>query len=233
MMRKSALAIGVAATAFAVPAIARDGDVYIGLDAGAIEVGETELEIPGVSSSTIDYDAGFDVDAVLGYDWGPIRTELEGSYKQVGSEDLSSATVGAPIPPQTINFAGADQSLASIMANALFDIGGEDGKVGFSIGGGFGRTWMELETDNTVLTGNLLEDDDDAWAYQGIAQVRLPVSDNIELGLKYRYFRTDEFEITDSLGRDIGYDLDSHSGLVSFIYNFGGAEAPPPPPPKL
>ncbi len=127
---------------------------------------------------------------------------MEGSYKEVGSEELSSAAVGAPIPPQTINFAGTEQRLTSVMANALFDIGGEDGNVAFSLGGGFGRTWMGIDTDNTVLDGNFLDDEDNAWSYQAIAQVRLPVSDNIELGLKYRYFRTGDFEIRDSTWSD-------------------------------
>ncbi|MGB3798043.1 MAG: flagellar motor protein MotB, partial [Alteraurantiacibacter sp.] len=78
MMRKSALAIGVAATAFAMPAMARDGAVYIGADAGVVVFDETDLEISSLpTTAEVDYQVGWELGGVLGYDWGPIRTELE------------------------------------------------------------------------------------------------------------------------------------------------------------
>jgi hypothetical protein len=54
-------------------------------------------------------------------------------------------------------------------------------------GGGFGRA-------RAKLLGNR----DDAWAHQLIAGARFAVSDNIDFGLKYRYFRTARLDLGDA-----------------------------------
>lgn len=60
MMRKSALAIGVAATAFAVPATARDGDAYIGADAGVVVLENTQTDVIGIAPPvTTAYQTGW------------------------------------------------------------------------------------------------------------------------------------------------------------------------------
>jgi hypothetical protein len=78
----------------------------------------------------------------------------------------------------------------------------------------------------------------------------MPVSDNIDIGLKYRYFRAGRTRGTDTFpfaagavtcgtvacsGGTIDFNADnrfsSHSLLASLVYNFGAAAAPPPPPP--
>jgi OmpA-OmpF porin, OOP family len=92
----------------------------------------------------------------------------------------------------------------------------------------------------------MLDDSDSAWAHQLIAGVRVPVSSNIDAGLKYRYFRTNRLNFRDNVnftdaGVLLGSDsrFSSHSLLASLIFNFGApaaapiipAAAPPPPPP--
>jgi hypothetical protein len=121
------------------------------------------------------------------------------------------------------------------MANALLD-GDFGGGFGGYIGGGAGRAWADLGGDS-----------DNAWAYQGIAGIRYAVSPNVDVGLKYRYFRTGK------LGFNDGFTLNgtnftteakgnyaSNSLLASLVYNFNSSEpapapvpaaAPPPPPP--
>ena len=69
------------------------------------------------------------------------------------------------------------------MVNALLDIGNENGP-NFYAGGGFGRARVKAFGDR-----------DSAWAYQGIAGVRFPISDNIDFGIKYRYFRTQRLDL--------------------------------------
>ena len=70
-------------------------------------------------------------------------------------------------------------------AKRLLDLGTDR----FSVyaGGGFGRA-------RAKLLGNR----DDAWAHQLIAGARFALSDNIDFGLKYRYFRTNRLELGDS-----------------------------------
>ena len=72
------------------------------------------------------------------------------------------------------------------MANALLDFGDNAG-FGAYIGGGFGRARVKEFGDS-----------DSAWAYQGIAGVRTALSDTIDVGLKYRYFRTGRLNFNDT-----------------------------------
>src|SRR4029434_6897452 len=73
---------------------------------------------------------------------------------------------------------------------------------------------------------------DDGFAWQLIAGFGYNISDNIELGLKYRYFQTkfstsEEFDFDGLVDTDIDGKIHSHSVLASVIFSF----APPPPPP--
>ena len=125
------------------------------------------------------------------------------------------------------------------MVNGLLDFGGNGG-VGAYAGGGFGRARVKE-----------LGDSDSAWAWQLLAGVYMPVSDNIDVGLKYRYFRTGRLNFNDDVaftgvgagsGGVAAFDtsghFSSHSLLASLVFNFGAPAAapapplaPPPPPP--
>jgi len=132
------------------------------------------------------------------------------------------------------------------MVNGLVDFGGNGG-VGAYAGAGFGRAHVKEFGDS-----------DNAWAYQLLAGVYMPVSSNIDLGLKYRYFRTGKLNFNDEVAFspvgttcgaiacsggtaffNTGGHFSSHSLLASLTYNFGApavapapvVEAPPPPPP--
>ena len=153
-MRKIALGLGVAASAIAAPAMARDGQVYFGADTGVvfaedIRHGCQRLSKMALSSTTRS--AGNST-AQLGYDSGPVRTEVEVGYREFDPEQSRcsgrrrarrteyAATLHACVLGS--NFAAAGETrLTTVMANALLDFGGDDG-IGFSVGGGFGHAWM-------------------------------------------------------------------------------------------
>jgi hypothetical protein len=109
------------------------------------------------------------------------------------------------------------------MANALFDFGGPG--LGAYVGGGAGRARVSYSGDK-----------DSAFAYQGIAGVRTAISPNVDVGLKYRYFRTGALNFSDVFtinGQNFTTDARgkyaSHSLLASLVYNFNsGAPAPIP-----
>ncbi len=286
----------------AAPAHARDGQPYFGVSGGIMAPKTNQADVlvdftttqtpttpsgPAVAGDTIlpgairvDYKRGYDLDAVAGYDFGIIRGELELGYKRAkleeyrfGAAELAALSIALNRPSAAPDpFAPGFAALAtdnvdgrvtvmSAMANALLDIGGNDG-LGFFAGGGFGRARVKL-----------LGNRDDAWAYQALAGVRYPVSDNIDFGIKYRYFRTARLSLSDDevtlvqgnpdllnlgttaspifverrttagLNTDFGDRFSSHSLLASLTFNFGGrsaapmmapapmVEAAPPPPP--
>ena len=100
---------------------------------------------------------------------------------------------------------------------------------------------------------------DTAWAMQLIAGARYALSQSVDIGLKYRYFRTSNVDLSDeplalagnsnrvNVGTatapvfidqvtnavvitDFEQKFRSHSVLASLIFNFGGASEPPPMP---
>lgn len=247
-MKKIILGLGVAASAIATPAMARDGQGYFGADVGLVFPNETNVAVTGLTgggqvedAALFEHNKGWAVGGQLGYDFGPIRTEVELSYQEFDPERITSNVLGVPhtnpqLAPRTGVFnADGETRLTSLMANALLDFGGEDG-IGFSIGGGAGHTWLG-QNMRTFVNGPGYFDDqtrDHVWAWQGIAQLRVPVTENAELGLKYKYFNTQEFNVRDTLGRDHEFDVSTHQALISLLVNFGGSDpvvAPPPPPP--
>src|SRR4051812_32618738 len=99
-MRKLAIAMALASTALATPALARDKTWYVGVEGGAMIVEDIKFDIAGVTAAgngnaTINHDYGYDVDGVIGYDFGPVRIETEVGYKSAVLDSYASS-VGTP-----------------------------------------------------------------------------------------------------------------------------------------
>jgi len=238
-MRKLAVAVALASTALASPALARDDSWYVGVGAGVMIVEDLDLDIgTAANAAAIDHRKGYDFEGVVGYDFGGFRAEVEVGYREA---DIKSGRFAAPGIPQTASGAGAtyvgntdlngDTNALSFMVNGMLDFGEDDGLQGF-IGGGAGVARVSVEP---VFAGAFLDDSDTGFAWQAIAGVRAPLSTNWDVGLKYRFFNVDNLDLVDQRGRDVSTRFRSHSILGTLTYNFGGAPepvvAPPPPPP--
>ncbi|CAN5192341.1 N/A [soil metagenome] len=221
-MRKLAIIAVLASTAMATPALARNDAWYIGAEGGGMIVENTTINLPRAGGNvTAKQKVGFDVDGIIGYDFGGFRLESEVGYKQAILKSLS-------------NEGAADSygrtSALSFMVNGLLDFGADDGLSGY-IGGGAGVARVKLGNYGVRGAGQLLDDSDTVFAYQAIAGVRYPVTTNIDVGLKYRFFNAQHVNIVDNLGDSGRVRFRSHSLLASLVYNFGEPAAPPPPPP--
>ena len=258
-MRKLLLATA-AAMVIATPAAARDGSGYIGADLGALfpksqtvfgtidftNTGTTDFARTDVGS--VKYKTGYDVDVVGGYDFGMFRLEGELGYKHaktkslnVSSTFVNALNAGAGTTFTTSTDFGLDDkaSVFSAMVNGLLDLGGQTG-VGGYVGAGAGYANVKQFGDSSGK-----------FAWQLLAGVYAPVSDNIDIGLKYRYFHAGssnanrDFAFTVPAGAVCGNiacsagtatfvddsRFTSHSILLSLVYNFATAAPPPPPPP--
>lgn len=261
-MRKFLLA-AAATAALAAPAAARDGAGYVGIEGGIMFPRDLNgdafvdytVAAPGVTAGT-DFGAGdafdaelkrgWDIDAIAGYDFGAFRLEGELGMKRAkrdgfdlddGLEGTLGTALGGPVDNESFDAADGKVSVRSAMINVLGDFGSDEG-MSFYGGVGFGRAWARA-----------LNDGDNAWAWQGILGVRSPISENMDIGLKYRYFRTGRLNF-DGGPMSVGGPLRvaqfnpslngkfaSHSLLASLIFNFGARAAepvytaPPPPPP--
>jgi opacity protein-like surface antigen len=243
MMRNILLA-AVAVASIATPALARDGSPYVGVEGGLMIVEDFDVDsvIRNGATTTVakdaysvDFKRGHDLDAIAGYDFGMFRLEGELGYKRARVDEVLVGPNAIGALPGNYDVSGR-ASVLSLMGNALLDFSDDSGWSGY-VGGGIGRARVKFGGDR-----------DSAFAWQAIAGVRKAVSENVELGLKYRYFNTRRLNFDDNftngatvVGVDSSGKLRSHSLLASLIFNFGAPApvvvpvvepvvAPPAPP---
>ena len=223
-------------------AAARDGLPYIGFEGGAVKPEKLKLdyqlralEVP--NGIRLEHKTGFDLDFIAGYDLGLVRAEAELGWKR-------AVPTGASVAP-AIQFNNTGPltidgrtNVRSAMANLLLDFGSDDALQVYA-GGGVGLARVSLNNviaGPNVAAGRGVSGTDRSFAWQLIAGMRVPVSFNVDLGLKYRYFRT-EVDLQDATNLSAIESLDgrfrSHSILASLIFNLGSQPVPPPPAPPV
>lgn len=251
-MKNSAFLLAGAAMIIAAPAYAREGQPYIGINGGVLLEDQVDVDLantdPQTNAAFADTNTGIDADIVVGYDFGAFRLEAEGGYKRASYDGLTVLNSGIlpnglMVPGGTVVQNEEDLSIWSGMVNGLIEFGSDDG---FQIFGGGGVGIANLDLPVVVDgVGTVIDDSATDFAWQLIGGARLAVTDNLDLGVKYRYFVIDGFELNAANGAPIEADFKSHSVLASLTYNFGGSStpapvvapppapvaAPPPPPP--
>ncbi len=246
-MRKFVVAIALATTAMAGPALAKDKAWYIGVEAGAILQQNQEFDISN-SAGTVKvpdglrarYEIGYDVGGNIGYDFGMFRAEFEVAYKDNNLDNVNilQAIPAIVVPngqiavPPVGNNPAADGNarVLSFMANGLFDFGGENGDWGAYIGGGAGIARVQLNDLQLAKYFNkFLDDSDTGFAWQALAGVYKPLTKHVDLGVKYRYFNVPDVDTFTVNGLATKTHYHSHSLMVTLAYNFF-TEVPPPPP---
>lgn len=239
-MRKLAAVLALASTALATPALARDKSWYVGIEGGAMIVEDIDYDIGATAKAgTVNHDYGYDVDGVVGYDFGGFRVETEVGYRRATVDSYRSITTTpvytaaglASAPAAQYDYAGGSSSALSFMLNGLLDFGEDDGIQGF-IGGGVGVARVKAKYGLNTR-GNFLDDSDTVFAWQGLAGVRAPLTDHIDATLKYRFFNADNVKLVDVTNRTFDGRYRSHSILGGVTYNFGSPTPPPPPPPPV
>ena len=234
-MRKLAITVALATTALATPAMAKDNAWYVGIEGGGMLVEDSNFDVGTVNNGLkVDHEYGFDVDGIVGYDFGPIRIEGEVGYKQAENEALTKSGLaqnfgGVPNGRYESKYSGSTSAL-SFMLNGLLDFGSDEGLNGY-VGGGAGMARVKANDYRFNGGFNALDDSDTRFAWQAIAGVRYPVTDSVDLGLKYRFFNVDNLKMTALNGQQTDGRFRSHSLLASLVFNFGEPAAPPPPPP--
>ncbi len=238
-MRKLAVTLALATTALSTPALARDDAWYVGVEGGTMLVEDIDFDVGTLkSAATADHYVGWDADGTIGYDFGAFRVEAEVGYRQAGvtgwrsnttTPDRNGSAAIVNMPAGAYRNAGGTSSALSFMVNAMADFGSDDGLQGF-VGGGVGVARVK-ETIGLSTFLNFLDDSDTVFAWQAIAGLRAPLTDNIDVTLKYRFFNADNVKLVDVTGRAFDGRYRSHSILGGITFNFGAPPPPPPPPP--
>ncbi|NBR33077.1 MAG: porin family protein, partial [Sphingomonadaceae bacterium] len=206
-MRKLALAAVLASTVLATPAVARDKAWYVGVEGGASIVEDQDFNLAGIKgNANADLKTGWDIDGIVGYDFGGFRLEAEAGYKRAKLDQWTSQLTtpagasGTATPAGTFASASGHGSNLSFMLNGLLDFGEDDGTAGYlGVGAGIGRTLASYTID--ANGADFLSDSDTGFAWQAIAGVRTPLSRNVDIGLKYRFFNQNKSDLVDRIGR--------------------------------
>ncbi|MDP4605792.1 MAG: flagellar motor protein MotB, partial [Erythrobacter sp.] len=100
-MKKLAFFLASAAAIAAVPAQAREGQVYVGVNGGVSFEDQVTVDIDNNRNDGLldnaafaDTKMGIDADVVIGYDFGAFRLEAEGGYKRNGYDGLTVVNSG-------------------------------------------------------------------------------------------------------------------------------------------
>ena len=72
-MRKLAMGMALASTALASPALAKEGQWYIGVDGGAMIVDDATVDGTDIS---VDHNEGYDFGAVVGHNFGAFPSRV-------------------------------------------------------------------------------------------------------------------------------------------------------------
>lgn len=232
-MRKLVVGMALATSALATPALARDGQWYVEVGGGVMLVEDVDFDVNGTSDISVDMDKGYDFGGVVGYDFGPFRLEAEASYRKADIDELTSSTGGIPAgnvtPTGTLAANGSFDAL-SFMLNGLLDFGPDDGLQGF-VGGGVGVARTGFDATVRESSPGAFDDSDTGFAWQILAGVRAPLTDSIDVGLRYRLFNAESVNLIDQRGRGLEDNVRSHSILGTLTFNFGGEEIVEEPAP--
>jgi outer membrane protein OmpA-like peptidoglycan-associated protein len=218
----------------------RDTGPYITLEGGAVKQEGAGISSPAGFEHTNRFKTGWEAGAAIGYDYGHFRLEAEGFYNRSTMRSEERA-LGTPLPNGTFTQADGLRGRTSTyagMGNVLLGLGHWGGVKGY-VGAGVGYARVRL--DDELPAATRINAHDSGFAWQALAGLSLPISHNLDLGMRYRYFRpdgADHFNAAD--GSDRRGKLRSHSLLATLTYNFGAhspepasepAAAPPPPAP--
>ena len=176
------------------------------------------------------YDSGLTLTGALGCDFGDYRLEGELGYQGGDIKSFTYVSDGEDVYGEDLT---GDVSILSLMVNGYYDIDLGSGVELFPYAG-VGVAQVKFDNVSAVFDegesngdGHLeYEASEVTFAYQIGLGLGIPVSDDIMLDARYRYFGTTEFTISDDIsGRidddnEYNLDMESHSGLIGLRVNF-------------
>jgi len=213
------VALPAMAQTYGSPGTGPDG-LYIRGEAGWSHMNDMAGYTTGGSSYTSDQYEGYLVGGALGWKFDQLRVELGLDFSNSGIEtiDLNNKT-------NYVN-SGEVHNTAG-MVNFLWDMRTGTFIVPY-IGIGVGASDVSL--NNVVLNGKLQSNSSDlVFAYQPMAGVNFQLTNQLALGVQYRYFATVDPSFNYAPGGKLGLKNESHNVLAGLTWYFG---VPTPPPPS-
>jgi len=184
---------------------------YFGLEAGWVNVQDSELQTWGYSD--IEFDNRWGGMGTVGFAFdNRMRLELEAGYR---NNDIDRIDTVAITDGELTEWSGMfnlayDQPMGSRWA-ATFGVG--------------------LGADSVRFDDAVSEDTDTVFAAQGIVGLVYQVGPHWDIMLNYRYLWANDPEFTDVSANTDNMEIAKHTVTLGFRYGFDAVAAPPPPPP--
>ena len=193
---------------------------YIGGAAG-MNLEEGNRFRNGGGNSTDTYDPGFVGTLDLGYGFGNgLRVEVEPGYRNNQVDRVNGVE------------AGSHMQSATLMGNVLYDFNNFQTPwlpltPHIGVGVGDANVW-----DRSVApSGNNVSGSTNRFAYQAIGGLDYALKPNQKIGVDYRYMVVHNASFpTVAGGSAHAGDLDNHSFLATYRYEFNAPPPAPPPP---
>ena len=228
LKRLSVLSFAGVVLIVAAPAAARDEHPYVQVSAGITDPFDTEFRIDGVDDANrADYHTGqFDFAASAGYDFGHIRLEGEAMFQRSRIHDyyvrqptmLSGPEITQPgMYPDVKGWTDR----ISVMANVIAETGG-NGRPGVYAGLGVGLQHVKAYGfRSTIPEDDFIDGRDTRIAWQALAGAYVPITNHIDLGVKYRFILGEGYEFTTIQGQQrFRGNFGSHNWLATLGWNF-------------
>ncbi len=216
----AAAALGLGLLSYASAGLAAPKGPFVGIMGGANFSDDQDISGAGAGiNRSVDTDTGWAVMPTIGYRYGNgIRTEFELGYRTNDVDSVSGATNGS-----------GELTAKSAMLNLLYDID-TGSRLSPYLGGGIGYAQIDYDNVRPVGVGlNRLDDEDNVFAYQGMAGLSYWLNDAVEVAAEYRYFATQDPDMRTSAGVSVEGEYDSHAALIGLRWNFGAPKAAPEP----
>jgi OOP family OmpA-OmpF porin len=225
-MRKLAVGLASVAVILSSPALAQDRAPYIGVEIGAMMVNDMAIDVGADDNAvTVEHDFGYDGRLFVGYDLGGFRVEGEVAYKKANLESYQT-TIRLPFDEPdfpTEGEARGSSTALSYMINGIRDFGGDDGISGFvGVGGGEAEV-TAVDYRNRPDATPFFDASDSGFAWQVFAGARRPISDNIDVTVRYNFFNVDGLNGVAFNGNETERRFRSHSVTAGVTFNFGGS----------
>lgn len=169
----------------------------------------TGVDDQGPWSANTSLDKGYAIHAALGYDFNPIRAEVELGYAKNDFDKVDTnekATDG-------------DVTATTLFANAYYDFHNSSSFTPY-LGAGLGYAKISYNDLNGQDWDNPFDEDDSVFAYQFMAGIAFVITDNISADLSYRYMSTSDPTMEDSYGTKTDFEYDTHNILLGMKYTF-------------
>ena len=189
---------------------------YVSGFAGAVILNDADVIDPADPGS-LSFDTGASFGAAVGFSvLGSVRVEGEIAYRTNGMDTIVDSGGTTSL--------GGDTTALSFMGNGYYDF-----DVGLPVvpyvGAGVGIASVSVNASASFagFSGDVVDDDDTVFAYQGIVGIAYEFSGDLAATLEYRYFATTDPELTESavLGGDtFETEYASHNVAVGIRYSF-------------